>query len=144
MKIVAVNKRANFDYFIEKTFEAGIVLEGSEVKSVRQKHISLEESFVFVRNGEIFLKNAYIKEYDKSFDKMDERRSRKLLLHKKEIEKLEKLDKGKTIIPTKIYFKGPILKVEIAIAQGKKLYNKKETIKGRDLDREMNRTIARI
>lgn len=139
--IIAVNKKANFEYFLEKTFEAGIVLCGSEVKSIRQNHISLLDSFVFCRNGEVFLKNAYIKMYDKSYDVIDERRDRKLLLHKKEIEKLSKLDDGRTIIPTKVYFKGSNVKVEIAIAKGKKLYDKRQTIKDRQLDREQKRYI---
>ena len=81
--IVTVNKRATFDYFIEKTFQAGICLVGDEVKSVRQKHMSLVDSFVFVRDGEVFLKNAYIKCYENAFLPIDERRSRKLLLNKK-------------------------------------------------------------
>ena len=141
METITVNKKATFDYFIEKTFEAGICLIGDEVKSVRQKHISLMDSFVFVRNGEVFLKNAYIKSYENAFMPIEERRTRKLLLHKKEIEKLSKLDDGRTIVPLKVYFKGPFVKVEIARAKGKKLYDKRETIKKRDIDREIRQNI---
>lgn len=141
-KVIAVNKKANFDYFLEKTFEAGIVLVGSEVKSIRQGHISLLDSFVFCRNGEVYLKNAYIKNYDKAYDTIDEKRSRKLLLHKKEIEKLSKLDEGRTIVPTKVYFSGQNVKLEIAIAKGKKLYDKRNTVKNRDLDRELKRLVG--
>ena len=139
MKLVTVNKKAQFDYFIEKTFEAGICLIGDEVKSIRQKHISLLDSFVQVRNGEVFLKNSYIKSYEKAFLPVEERRTRKLLLNKREIEKLSKLDDGRTIVPLKVYFKGAFVKVEIAICKGKKLYDKRETIKKRDLDREVNK-----
>ena len=141
MEIITVNKKATFDYFLEKTFEAGICLVGDEVKSIRQKHISLLDSFVFVRNGEVFLKNVYIKNYEKAFLPIDEKRSRKLLLNKREIEKLSKLDDGRTIIPTKVYFKGPYVKVEIAIAKGKKLYDKRDTIKKRDIDREIQKSV---
>ncbi|MBQ7307176.1 MAG: SsrA-binding protein SmpB, partial [Clostridia bacterium] len=122
MEIITTNKKANFEYFIEKTYQAGICLVGDEVKSIRQKHISLVDSFVFVRNGEVFLKNAYIKCYQNAFLPIDEKRSRKLLLNKQEIEKLSKLDAGRTIIPTKVYFKGSYCKVEIAVCKGKKLY----------------------
>lgn len=142
MNIITVNKRANFDYFIEKTFQAGICLIGDEVKSIRQKHISLADSFVFVRNGEVFLKNAYIKCYKNAFLPVDEKRSRKLLLTKKEIEKLSKLDDGKTIIPTKVYFNGSYCKIEIAICKGKKLYDKRDTLKKKEVEKEIKRSFS--
>lgn len=142
MEIITINRRANFDYFIEKTFQAGICLVGDEVKSIRQKHISLNDSFIFVRGGEVFLKNAYIKCYKNAFLPVDERRSRKLLLNKNEIDKLSKLDDGRTIIPTKVYFKGSFCKIEIAICKGKKTYDKRESIKKKDIDREMRRELS--
>ena len=138
------NKKANFDYFIEDKFEAGIVLEGSEVKSLRNGEASLLDSFVFLRGGEVYLKNMYIKSYKQSSAfTPDERRDRKLLLSKREILKLERQTKEKalTIIPTKVYFKGNLVKVEIATAKGKKLYDKRETIKRREQDREVARKL---
>ena len=140
MEIITINRKASFDYFIGKTFQAGICLVGDEVKSVRQKHMSLVDSFIFVRDGEVFLKNAYIKGYKNAFLPVeDERRSRKLLLNKNEIEKLSKIDKGETIIPLKVYFNGPYCKVEIAICRGKKLYDKRDSIKEKDIERELKK-----
>lgn len=143
MKILVSNKKANFEYFIKETFETGIVLSGDEVKSAREGHFSLNESYVSVKNGEVYLKNANIKNYDKSFSKTDEIRERKLLLHKKEIAKLEKstAEQGLTIIPLKVYLKNKLIKMEIAIAQGKKLYDKRETIKNREQERSLRREL---
>lgn len=142
MKIIASNKKAYYEYFIEDTFEAGIVLNGCEVKSLRKKEVSLSDSFVFIRGGEVFLKNFYIKPYEQATSYMpDSKRDRKLLLSRKEILKLIRLTQEKqfTIIPTKIYFKGSLVKVEIASAKGKKNYDKRETIKERELNRELSR-----
>lgn len=144
MKLIVNNKKAYFEYFIEDTFEAGIVLQGSEVKSLRSGEASLLDSFVFLRNGEVFLKNMYIKPYKQSTSfTPDERRDRKLLLSKKEILKLDRniKEKGFTIIPTKVYFKDNLVKVEIATAKGKKLYDKRETIKKREQDRDIERKL---
>ena len=144
MQLIVNNKKANFEYFIEEKFEAGIVLEGSEVKSLRSGEASLLDSFVFLRGGEVYLKNMYIKPYKQSSAfAPDERRDRKLLLSKREILKLERQTKEKalTIIPTKVYFKGNLVKVEIATAKGKKLYDKRETIKRREQDREVARKL---
>ncbi len=144
MQLIVNNKKANFEYFIEDKFEAGIVLEGSEVKSLRNGEASLLDSFVFLRGGEVYLKNMYIKSYKQSSAfTPDERRDRKLLLSKREILKLERQTKEKalTIIPTKVYFKGNLVKVEIATAKGKKLYDKRETIKRREQDREVARKL---
>lgn len=144
MQLIVNNKKANFEYFIEDKFEAGIVLEGSEVKSLRNGEASLLDSFVFLRGGEVYLKNMYIKPYKQSSAfSPDERRDRKLLLSKREILKLERQTKEKalTIIPTKVYFKGNLVKVEIATAKGKKLYDKRETIKRREQDREVARKL---
>lgn len=144
MKVVASNKRAYFDYFIEDELQTGIVLVGSEVKSIRTGHISLNESFVSLSNGEVFLKNAYIKTYDhtKAYI-VDERRDRKLLLNKSEINKLASKVKikGYTLIATKVGFVNGLVKVNIALAKGKKNYDKKETIKRKDIDRDIKREL---
>ena len=126
MKVISNNKKAFFNYFVSDLVEAGIVLEGCEVKSVRAGGASLTDSFVVVKNGEMFLKNAYIKPYEKTTSfKPDERRTRKLLLNKSEIQKFERMvkEKGFSIVATKIYFNqtGKV-KVEIGLAKGKKLY----------------------
>lgn len=139
------NRKARYDYEIADKFEAGVELVGSEVKSIRLGHVNLGDSFCFVENGEIFLKNCFIASYEKgSYYNKEERRSRKLLLHKYEIRRLigKSREKGLTIVPLKMYFKGQRVKVEIALAKGKKQYEKKHTIKERDLVRDMNRQIA--
>ena len=144
MKLIVNNKKANFEYFLEDFFEAGIVLEGAEVKSLRNGEASLLDTFVFIRNNEVFLKNMYIKPYKQStLFTPDERRDRKLLLSKREILKLNRAvkEKGLTIIPTKLYFKDNLVKVEIATAKGKKLFDKRETIKRREQDREISRKL---
>ncbi|MBQ8748994.1 MAG: SsrA-binding protein SmpB [Clostridia bacterium] len=144
MKVVTKNKRAYFDYFIEEEYKAGIVLVGSEVKSIRSGHMSLEQSFISVSNGEVFLKNAYIKtyEYANSFA-VDEHRDRKLLLNKSEIQKIiNKVKvKGYTIIPTKVFIENGLVKVSVALAKGKKNYDKKECIKQKDIKRAVEREI---
>ena len=142
MKVIANNKKAFHNYFISDLYEAGIALEGSEVKSVRAGGVSLNESFVNIKDGEIFLKNGYIKPYEnaKSFAP-DSRRTRKLLLHKQEIQKLEKKtkEKGYALIPTKIYFKNGRVKVEIGVAKGKKLYDKRQTLKEKVIKKDIQR-----
>lgn len=142
IKLIASNKKAYHNYFISDLTEAGIVLEGSEVKSLRLNGMSLNESFVFVKNGEIFLKNAYIKLYDStSALKPDERRDRKLLLHKAEIEKLERKvkEKGFSIMATKVYFLKGKVKVEIGLAKGKQLFDKRDALKDKSTAREVDR-----
>ena len=144
MNIVSINRKASFDYFLEDKFEAGIVLVGSEVKSLRNKEVSLTDTFVLIRDNQVYLKNLYIKPYDKTTSFIpNERKDRKLLLHKNEILKLQRAvnEKGYAIIPTKIYFKDHLVKVEIALAKGKKLYDKRETIKKRQQDREISREL---
>lgn len=142
MKIVCNNPIANFQYFLLEKYEAGIVLTGDEIKSIRLGHISIKESFVVIKNNEVWLKNAFIQNYDKSFNagrnKADEKQDRKLLLHKNEILKIKKAleQEGLTLVPTKVYFNGSYVKVEIAVAKGKKLYDKRETIKKRDVERK--------
>ena len=140
-----VNKKAKFDYEIVEKLEAGIVLEGSEVKSVRAGHVNMGDSFCFVEGGELFLKNCRISAYDKAtILPPDELRSRKLLLHKREIERLigKSREKSLTVVPLAMYFKGRRVKEEIALARGKRSYDKKQTIKDRDIGRDMQRQIA--
>ncbi len=142
IKLIASNKKAFHNYFISDLTEAGIALEGSEVKSLRLNGISLGESYVYIKNSEIFLRNAYIKLYDKaSVFKPDERRDRKLLLHKSEIAKFEKKvkEKGFSIVATKVYFHKGKAKVEIALAKGKQLFDKRETLKEKVISREIDR-----
>lgn len=139
---ICTNRKAYFDYFVEDTFEAGIVLVGSEVKSLRNKEFSLQDSFVSIQNNEVFLKNAYIKSFEKTSAFIpDTRRDRKLLLHKNEILKLIRgtKEKGYTIVPLKAYFMGKNVKLEIGLCKGKKLYDKRESIKKKDLNRELQR-----
>ena len=145
MKIIADNRKAYFDYFIEETFEAGIVLEGSEVKSVKMGNINLKDCFCFFEDGELILKNCHITPYEKgSFFNKDARRDRKLLMHRQEIDKIfgKVKQKGFTLVPTKVYFKGNYVKIELALARGKHTYDKKETIKQKDIDRKVKREIA--
>ena len=143
MKIIAENKRARFEYELLETYEAGIVLTGDEIKSVWSGHLSLVDCYGFVKNNECFLRNSYIKEYSNSFDAGrygdNSRRDRKLLLHSEEIEKIKKkieVDRL-TLVPTKAYFSGSNLKVEIALARGKKLYDKREDLKKKDVERRI-------
>jgi SsrA-binding protein len=144
MKIIATNKKAHFEYFLQDFYQAGIVLVGSEVKSIRNGSVSINDSFVHISNGEVYLKNAFIKNYEKSSEFLpDEKRDRKLLLKKKEIIKLSQQVKvkGYSLIPTKIYFNASFAKLEFALAKGKKLYDKKQTIKERDIARSMKNEI---
>ena len=138
-KLIAQNKKARHDYFIEETFEAGIVLHGTEVKSLRQGKCSLKESFIRIDNGEAYIYNMHISPYEQGniFNK-DPLRTRKLLLHQQQINKLlgAITIKGYTIVPLKIYLKGSLVKLEIAIAKGKKLYDKRQDIAKRDQRRE--------
>ena len=143
MKIVAENRRAKFEYELLDSYEAGIVLTGDEIKSVRLGHFSIVDCYAFVKNGEAFLRNSYIKEYSNSFNsgRMGDttRRDRKLLLHKQEIEKIKKKleQEHLTLVPTKAYFSGSNVKVEIAVARGKKLYDKRESLKKKDIERRL-------
>lgn len=138
-----LNRKARYDYAIEDTYEAGIVLTGTEIKSVRQGKVNIKDSYAIIRNNEIYLLNTHISQYKEgNIFNHDEDRTRKLLLHKKEILKLrDKLEiDGYTIIPLKIYFVKNKAKVLLGVAKGKKNYNKKETIKERDIQREMEKS----
>lgn len=147
IKIIDNNKKAYFDYEITDTVEAGIALEGSEVKSVKLGNARLRDSFCQLEDGELWIKNFYIAPYDKvnSFAP-DPRRNRKLLLHRSEIDKLEGKvrQKGYTVIATKLYFAGNKVKVEIGLGRGKKLYDKRETARSKDIQRDVDRQIKEI
>lgn len=142
IKLIANNKKAYHDYFIEDTYEAGIALHGTEVKSLRMGKCSIKESFVKVEKGEVFVYNMHISPYEKGniFNK-DPLRVRKLLLHKSEIRKMigGMTQKGYTIVPLKVYLKGSLVKVEIGMARGKKLYDKRQDIAKKDQRREAER-----
>jgi len=142
IKVVAQNKKAWHDYFIEQTIEAGIVLSGTEVKSVRMGKVNLKDSYAGIKNGEMFLYGMHISPYEKGniFNK-DPMRDRKLLLHKYEINRLIGLiqQKGLTIVPLKVYFKRGKVKIELGVARGKKLYDKRSDIAERDAKREIDR-----
>lgn len=138
-KLIANNKKARHDYFIEDTFEAGIALCGTEVKSLRMGKCSVKESFVRVEKGEVYIYNMHISPYEKgNIFNRDPLRVKKLLLHKYEINKImgQMQQKGYTIVPLNVYFKGSLVKVEIGLARGKKLYDKRQDIAKRDQKRE--------
>lgn len=140
MKIITNNKKAYYDYFISDNLEAGISLQGSEVKSIRAGGISLNESYVKIIGDEVYLINCYIKPFEKSSAFVpDSKRMRKLLLKKQEISKLKQkvLEKGLTIVPLKVYLKGSLVKVEIGIGRGKKLFDKRATLKEKAVKREI-------
>jgi len=145
-KIVATNRKALRDYQIIETYEAGISLQGSEVKSLRNHKCSLDGSFCRIENGEVFAYNVFIPEFEKSsFFKHNPRREKKLLLKRKEIHKLMGFltKKGYTLIPLKIYFKRGWAKMEIALCKGRKKYQKKQIIKQRDIEREIKRELSK-
>ncbi len=136
-----INRKAKFNYFIKDEIECGIVLIGTEIKSIRKGSVSLDDSYARIKNGEVFLTNTYIVKYEEgNIFNHEERRERKLLLHKNEINKLSKLIEleGVTLVPLKIYFKKNKAKVLLGVCKGKKLYDKREVIKKRDLERERN------
>ena len=142
LKIISNNRKARFNYFFKEFYEAGIALKGSEVKSLRDGKANISESYAFDHHGEMYLVNSHIPSYkESSFNNHDPRRSRKLLLNKKEINKLigRVNREGFTLIPTKLYFKKGKAKVEIAVAKGKKKYDKRHVKKKRDWNREKSR-----
>lgn len=139
VKLIANNKKAYFDYFIEDTFEAGVVLHGTEVKSLRMGKCSVKEAFIRIENGEVYVYGMHISPYEKGniFNK-DPLRPRKLLIHKYEINKImgQLAAKGYTVVPLKVYFKKSLVKMEIGLAKGKKLYDKRQDIAKKDQRRE--------
>ncbi len=145
-KLIAQNKKARHDYHLEDVYEAGLVLTGTEVKSLRAGRASLVDAYAAIRDGEVWLHNAHIPEYDQgSWTNHEPRRQRKLLLHRAEIAKLigKTKESGLTLVPLSMYFKDGKAKVEIALARGKRAYDKRQTLAARDAAREMDRAIGR-
>lgn len=139
-----INRKARHDYFIEDRYEAGIELTGTEIKSIRDGNANIKECYGIIRNHEVFLLNMFVSQYKEgNIFNHNEKRTRKLLLHKKEIRKIE--DKitlqGLTLVPLKLYFKNNILKVELGVCRGKKNYDKRETMKERDIKRNLEKTL---
>lgn len=141
-KLIANNKKAYHDYFIENTYEAGIALHGTEVKSLRMGKCSIKESFIRIEQGEVFIYGMHVSPYEKGniFNK-DPLRVKKLLMHRNEINKIlgKIAEKGYTLVPLRVYFKGSLAKVEIGLAKGKKLYDKRQDIAKKDQRREVER-----
>jgi SsrA-binding protein len=146
-KVVATNRRARHDYAIEESFEAGIVLTGSEVKSLRSGRASLGESFARIRDGELWLENLHIPPYQQADTKSryDPRRDRKLLLHREEIERLigKTQERGLTLVPLRLYFTHGLAKLELGLGRGKRQFEKRQAIAEREHRREMERAVAR-
>ena len=144
MKIISQNKKAFHDYFILETYEAGIELKGTEIKSVRKGSTNLKDAFIRIKNDEAYIENMHIAPYEQGNRFNHEPlRTRKLLLHKKQIKKLQKevKENGLRIVPTKLYFNTSKLKVEIALARGKKLYDKRQDLKAKDAKRDVERAL---
>ncbi|MBE7012810.1 MAG: SsrA-binding protein SmpB [Ruminococcaceae bacterium] len=144
VKLIAQNKKAYHDYFIEDTYECGIELVGTEVKSIRGGGVNLKDSYAHLHNGEVYVRNMHVSPYEKgNIFNRDPLRERKLLLHKYEIRKLigKTKETGYTLVITKIYLKGSRIKVELALAKGKKLYDKRDSIAERDAKRNIDRKI---
>jgi SsrA-binding protein len=144
IKIIATNKKAYHDYFISDVFEAGLVLTGTEVKSIRAGKVNLKEAFCRIKDGEVFINNMNVAEYTHgNRENHDPTRMRKLLLHHGEIDKLIRMteQKGLALIPTKIYFKNNYVKLELGLGRGKKLHDKRETLKRKEADREMAKAV---
>jgi len=143
-KKIASNNKAYYEYHIEETFEAGIVLQGTEVKSIREGKVNLKESFCRIKKGEVFINNMNIAVYDfGSRENHDPTRMRKLLLHYNEIEKLIRLtkQKGLALIPIKLYFKNNYIKLEIGVGRGKKIHDKRQTLKNKEASREIAKAL---
>ena len=146
LKIICLNRKASFNYFFEQLIEAGIVLKGSEIKSIRNGKVNISDSYAIEKNGEIFLINSHISSYkEASYSDHNPNDERKLLLNKKEINKLiGKINRdGFTLIPTKMYFKKGKAKIEVAIAKGKKKYDKRQSIKRRQWNRDKARYVRK-
>ena len=141
---VATNRQAGFRYNLLERIEAGIVLQGSEVKSMREGGVQMKDAYAEVRDGEVWLLNMHIAPYGPARDNHDPERPRKLLLHRREIERLigQTAENGQTLVPTRVYFNGPRAKVELALAKGKDTYDKRRAIKDRDTKREIERALS--
>ena len=143
-RVITVNRKAYHNYHIEESFEAGIVLKGSEIKSIRAGKVNLSDAYARPENGELWLHNSHIASYDAaSYNTHEPVRPRKLLLHRKEIDTLTSkvVQKGLTLVPLKLYIKHGLAKLELGVARGKKVYDKRETIARRDADREVERAM---
>ena len=145
-KIISNNKAAYHEYFVTEKYEAGIVLDGGEVKSARQNKVNLKDSFCFLKDGEIFIKNMHISTYDKAgaYNEKNPLRDRKLLLHKSEIIKIaaKVSQKGMTLVPLKMYFKQSLIKIELGLCKGKHTFDKKRDLAEKDIKREKERAIS--
>lgn len=142
IKIIATNRKANFEYEILNRYEAGVILTGTEVKSLRDSKVNLQEAYGRIINDEVWIINSHINEYKYgNINNHEPLRNRKLLLNKKEIRKIKQQlqEKGLTLVALKIYFKGSLVKIEIGVARGKKLYDKRESIKKREVERKLSR-----
>lgn len=146
VKTVATNRKARHDYFIEDTYEAGLVLTGTEIKSIRAGRVSLRDSFAMVKGDELWLVNAHIAPYERgTYANHDPRRPRKLLMHRREINRIAgKLqEKGFTLVPLRLYLKDNLAKVELGLARGKKQYDKRAALRKKETQREIDRAVAR-
>ena len=144
VKVVAVNRQAYHDYFVDETYEAGIALKGTEIKSIRDGKVNLRGAFARLKNGEVWLENSHIAVYEQgTYMNHDPLRHRKLLLHRRQINQLvgKIQTKGLTLIPLKLYLKGDYAKVEVGLCRGKKLYDKRETLAKRDAQQQIERAV---
>lgn len=145
MKIICENKQARFEYFIEDGFEAGISLDGGEVKSIRRGNVSLKDAYCSIYKGSVIVKNMHIALYKQAsaYNVRDDKRDRRLLLHRAEIKKIASKceEKGYTLVPIKMYFKGSLIKMEVALCKGKHTFDKKKVIAARDIERQTQREI---
>ncbi|MGE4579673.1 MAG: SsrA-binding protein SmpB [Desulfuromonadales bacterium] len=147
IKIIANNKKAYHDYFIDEVYEAGMVLTGTEVKSLRLGKVNIKESFCRIKDGEIFINNMNISPYEQgNRENVDPTRVRKLLLHREEINKIIRKveEKGLSLVPTRIYLKDSRVKLEVGIGRGKKLHDKRESLKQKEADREMAKAFKNV
>ena len=142
---ITTNRKAHYEFSILQEFEAGVVLIGNEVKSIRKGDVTIGDSFIYIRNGEVWAKNVKVAKYKQSYsgDTHDDNRDKKLLLNRTEINKIEKLlqDKGVTIVPLSIFTLNNKIKMKIAVVKGKKMYDKRESIKKRDVERDLRRVV---
>lgn len=147
MKIICENRQARHEYFIIDSYEAGISLDGGEVKSIRLGNVNLADSFCSIANGSMFIKNMHVSVYDKSgaYNVREAKRDRRLLLHKSEIRKLasKSAEKGFTVVPLKLYFKDALIKVEVGLCKGKHTFDKKQALMDKDIKRAMEREISK-
>ncbi len=145
MKVIAENRQVRHEFFIEDSYEAGICLEGAEVKSIRKGSVSLKDSFCYVKNGEVFVKNMHVAVYEQSgaFNSKDAKRERKLLLKKREIFKLKSLaeQRGYALVPIRLYFKDALVKLELGVCRGKHTFDKKDALKEKDIKRSAERDV---